>query len=66
MFVKCIHCIVLSLASPSGYENSFAFGPVTSLGGGLYTATLSQVQAVTRNNLASGNGIVTITVEASK
>ena len=59
--LKCFHSY--SSAFPSGYEGAFEMGPSQSLGNGVYTATLNQVQSINKNNLAQTLGVVTVYVE---
>ena len=56
---------LLSTAFPSGYEGAFEMGPSQSLGNGVYTATLNQVQTINKNNLAQTEGVVAVYIEVS-
>ena len=63
-FFLAYYCYyVFILAIPSGYENAFQMGETQALGNGVYTATMSQIQTVTKNNLAGTGGVVRVFVE---
>ena len=55
--------LVCISAEPAGYENRFALSQPTITLNGFYTTTLSLINSISRNNLGSTEGIVTVYIE---